>query len=148
MSEFIPNSAVDGNQVERGAVAGVKSSTNSAVVPAHEYTALPSGSTDAYNTLECSPSNLGEYQCAPWTGKKVVNYNSCQEQLCPATAETIAENTEAYEVTLWDDLQKCNTKYQFVNCGGDPQSGEPITSWDVAQTSGVSAPGSDADQTI
>ena len=148
MSEFIPNSAVDGNQVERGAIYGVKSSTNSAAVQQHEYTALPSGSTDVSNVLECNPSNLGGYDCVPWTGKKVVDYNSCQEQLCPATAETIAENTEAYTVTLWDDQQKCATKYQFASCGGVPQSGEPITSWDAAQVSGVTAPGSDADQTV
>lgn len=148
MSEFIPNSSLSGNQVERGAIAGVKSSTNSAVVPAYEYTSLPSGSVDASNTLECSPSNVGEYACAPWTGKKVVSYNSCREQLCPATPEVIADNTESYTVTLWDDQQKCATKYQFAACGGSPQSGEPMTSWDEAQVSGVSAPGSDADQTI
>jgi len=148
MSEFIPNNAVDGNQVERGAIWGVKSSSNSAAVQAHYFTALPSGSTDATSSLVCSPSNVGDYACTPWTGKNVVDYNSCQEQLCPATAETIADNTESYTVTLWDDQQKCATKYQFASCGGDPKSGEPITSWDAAQVSGVSAPGSDADQTI
>lgn len=148
MSELTPNSAESTNRIERGAIYGIKSSDLSAAVQVHEFTSVPSGATDDTNVTLCSPSNVGDITCSPWTGKRVVHYDSCADQMCPRTPAEIAANTDAYVVTLWDDLQKCETKYQFINCGEKPQTGQPITEWDSGQTSGMMTPGADADQTI